>query len=490
MRRMFATWRCTVCGLRTSRSAMSPSLRPSATSRSTSRSRGLSSSDLARQLARGRRDAEERRDRAEDVVHVAVPGQVRVALEHDELCVRDERRELLAGAEPDRAVAAAVHDERGDEHLGKRLANVGRERQLEQVRGHLGARGVALERRERRPLLPGSARHERVGQHAAAEPPVLSNELVHRVAGDRSGQLCAVRERAVENEAVDALAVARRVYDGRAAGERAADEAEPAELQVADERVEHAELVFERHRLARPRTIRHAAAEPVVADDLLPRSEALHEAPVRRDLPVLDDIAHPPRGQDERRPGADRGERDAVAVEPEEAGLLGAHGGTVLRQRRGARVSRPQSRTTERKGGFHGAYLAVPGGRRGRSRTCRIRGRGSERSTDPSRRGCSSSGRRSSRPARRSPARRSAASRASPTTQTRGVFYALSDDQSQFNPARFYTLRLDLSDGHLANGDVHVHRRHDAARAGRPAVRAVQPRPGRADADEGAASSS
>src|SRR5262245_35808092 len=35
-----------------------------------------------------------------------------------------------------------------------------------------------------------------------------------------------------------------------------------------------------------------------------------------------------------------------------------------------------------------------------------------------------------------------------------GVFYSLSDDQSQFNPARFYTLRLDLADGHLANGDV------------------------------------
>ncbi len=35
-----------------------------------------------------------------------------------------------------------------------------------------------------------------------------------------------------------------------------------------------------------------------------------------------------------------------------------------------------------------------------------------------------------------------------------GVFYSLSDDQSQFNPARFYTLRLDLSDGHLAGGDV------------------------------------
>jgi len=36
----------------------------------------------------------------------------------------------------------------------------------------------------------------------------------------------------------------------------------------------------------------------------------------------------------------------------------------------------------------------------------------------------------------------------------RDVFYSLSDDQSQINPARFYTLRVNLSDGHLDNGDV------------------------------------
>ncbi len=36
-----------------------------------------------------------------------------------------------------------------------------------------------------------------------------------------------------------------------------------------------------------------------------------------------------------------------------------------------------------------------------------------------------------------------------------GVFYALSDDQSVLDPARFYTLDIDLSDGHLDNGDVH-----------------------------------
>ena len=36
----------------------------------------------------------------------------------------------------------------------------------------------------------------------------------------------------------------------------------------------------------------------------------------------------------------------------------------------------------------------------------------------------------------------------------RNVFYTLSDDQGQINPARFYTLRVDLSDGSLENGDV------------------------------------
>src|SRR3954452_16398514 len=36
----------------------------------------------------------------------------------------------------------------------------------------------------------------------------------------------------------------------------------------------------------------------------------------------------------------------------------------------------------------------------------------------------------------------------------RGVFYALSDDPGQFQPARFYTLGLDLGDGRLTDGDV------------------------------------
>jgi hypothetical protein len=38
----------------------------------------------------------------------------------------------------------------------------------------------------------------------------------------------------------------------------------------------------------------------------------------------------------------------------------------------------------------------------------------------------------------------------------RDVFYAISDDQGQIDPVRFYTLRLDLSDGVFDAGDVHV----------------------------------
>lgn len=38
----------------------------------------------------------------------------------------------------------------------------------------------------------------------------------------------------------------------------------------------------------------------------------------------------------------------------------------------------------------------------------------------------------------------------------RGVYYAISDDRSQLAPARFYTLRIDVADGSLDNGDVTV----------------------------------
>ena len=35
----------------------------------------------------------------------------------------------------------------------------------------------------------------------------------------------------------------------------------------------------------------------------------------------------------------------------------------------------------------------------------------------------------------------------------RDRYYAISDDQGQFQPTRFYTLGLDIRDGRLADGD-------------------------------------
>ena len=37
----------------------------------------------------------------------------------------------------------------------------------------------------------------------------------------------------------------------------------------------------------------------------------------------------------------------------------------------------------------------------------------------------------------------------------RGVYYAISDDPSQFQPVRFYTVALDVRDGRLSDDDVH-----------------------------------
>ena len=38
--------------------------------------------------------------------------------------------------------------------------------------------------------------------------------------------------------------------------------------------------------------------------------------------------------------------------------------------------------------------------------------------------------------------------------ESRGVFYALSDDQGTINPVRYYTLDIDLADGQLDPGDI------------------------------------
>ncbi len=58
----------------------------------------------------------------------------------------------------------------------------------------------------------------------------------------------------------------------------------------------------------------------------------------------------------------------------------------------------------------------------------------------------------------------------------RQVFYALSDDPSQIDPARFYTLRIGVTGGCAHGADP---RRDDAHGCRRAAVPGAEPRPGR-----------
>ena len=150
-RRTFATWRCTVCSLRTSDEAISRFESPAATRRSTSVSRRLSG-DVAVRL-RGRSVVEEPRERPLEVALVVMPRQMGVARESDEAGVREERRELPAAADRHRAVTAAVQHERRRRHRGQVGARVRGEIELEERRGDVGVRRVALVAAERLDLL-------------------------------------------------------------------------------------------------------------------------------------------------------------------------------------------------------------------------------------------------------------------------------------------------------------------------------------------------
>ncbi len=135
--RMFATWRCTVCGLSTRRSAICGSLRPCATSPSTSRSRCTELTQHAgvgRARRRGRAlDPEKRRDGAQDSVPVAVPRQVGIARQRHQVGVRQQRGYLACASQPHRAVVLTMHDERRRANPRQLVAHVGLVDQREQI---------------------------------------------------------------------------------------------------------------------------------------------------------------------------------------------------------------------------------------------------------------------------------------------------------------------------------------------------------------------
>ena len=174
--RMFATWRCTVCWLRTSCSAISWSLNPLATSASTSRSRPESSAAAGSPARRaGASGREHRTQRPRHRLPIAGPREVGAPVERDQRRPRDRRRELPAEMVGDGAIAAAVHDERRRPHPLQLRPNVVAVDELQQRRRGLRARRGALVARQ--PLLLDAVglAQEDVGQQPRPEPPVRAH---------------------------------------------------------------------------------------------------------------------------------------------------------------------------------------------------------------------------------------------------------------------------------------------------------------------------
>ena len=86
-----------------------------------------------RRLRYGSRKREKRRDRCQHIIGGAVPGKVRIAVEHDEPSAADERCELTSGGDRDCTVARTVNDQRWHLDLGERVSHVVLVRELEQI---------------------------------------------------------------------------------------------------------------------------------------------------------------------------------------------------------------------------------------------------------------------------------------------------------------------------------------------------------------------
>ena len=170
--RMFATWRCTVCWLKTSCSAISWSLNPLRDQR---QHLAFPTGEQHRRRVSGRDGRscgrERRTQRARHRRPIAGPREVRAPVERDQRRGRDPGRELTAELVGDRAIATAVHDQRGRTHLIQLRSDVVAVDQLQQHRRGLGARRLALVARQ--PLLFDAVgvAQEDVGQRAATPIP-------------------------------------------------------------------------------------------------------------------------------------------------------------------------------------------------------------------------------------------------------------------------------------------------------------------------------
>ena len=155
---MFATWRWTVCSLRTSDDAISRFDSPAATRRSTSASRRLRGDAPFEAVAGG--VVEEAGERALEVALVVEPWQVRVAAQRDEPRVREQRGELAAVPDRHRPVAAPVEHERRHRDAREVRPRIGRQLELEERRGGLGVRSAPEMAPDRGDLVAARMRDE------------------------------------------------------------------------------------------------------------------------------------------------------------------------------------------------------------------------------------------------------------------------------------------------------------------------------------------
>src|SRR5215217_219045 len=121
-----------------------------------------------------------------------------------------------------------------------------------------------------------------------------------RIAYARCGQRRTVGVRPVQHQPLDALGKRCGKSDGGATSRRAADERHTLDLELIEQRAQRCDLPVEAEIRILHLAVRHADAEPVVADKGVAVRDSLPESPKGCALPVKFEVAHPPRRSDER----------------------------------------------------------------------------------------------------------------------------------------------------------------------------------------------
>ncbi|HTP49801.1 MAG TPA: hypothetical protein VMK42_03800 [Anaeromyxobacteraceae bacterium] len=156
--------------------------------------------------------------------------------------------------------------------------------QLEQRCRHLGLGAVAMERVEVPAHLDVAGRMEDVRQRSGAEPPVRSHRPDERLADLLRRQPLAEQVAAIEDHAIDAIGILRRLRERDRPTARKREQVEPRCSEVLDECRQIIDLGMERER--GPRPIAQADADPIVADQAKPFGQASEEPAVRRVIRV------------------------------------------------------------------------------------------------------------------------------------------------------------------------------------------------------------